>query len=364
VLHSLHVGGAEVLAARLARQLQSSFRFVFVCLDEQGTLGDELSKEQFAVRVLGRRPGFDARCTWQLQQILKQERVDLVHAHQYTPFFYSLIARVLCRKPAILFTEHGRTFPDFRRPKRVLVNRLLLERRDRVVAVGKSVREALLRFEGIPKERVTVIYNGMNTAAYAPGVHDRNAVRAELGVGAEDLVILQVARLDPIKDHATALRTLEHVVWHHKHARLVLVGEGPELGNIQNLIRERGLETSVRVLGLRKDIPRLMRAADIFLLTSLSEGIPLTLIEAMAAGLPIVATQVGGVPELVEEGITGLLAPVADDAYLADCILRLARNPQLCEQMGELARQAAGRYFSESQMHAHYHHLYEEMLNA
>jgi glycosyltransferase involved in cell wall biosynthesis len=143
----------------------------------------------------------------------------------------------------------------------------------------------------------------------------------------------------------------------------VIVGEGPEHAGIQGIIQERQLTPYVRLLGLRKDIPRLMRAADLFLLTSLSEGIPLTLIEAMASELPIVATQVGGVPELVEDGITGLLAPAGDDASLADCVLRLARDPQFCRQMGRLARERAQRFFSESQMHAHYHHLYEEMLH-
>src|SRR5438067_9821303 len=143
VLHGLWVGGAEVLAARLARQLGDRFRFVFVCLDELGTLGQELRAEGFPVEVLQRRAGLDWRCSLRLARFLRRERVDLVHAHQYTPFFYSLMARFLYRRPAVLFTEHGRHYPDYPRRKRMLANRFLLQRRDRVVGVGEAVRQAL-----------------------------------------------------------------------------------------------------------------------------------------------------------------------------------------------------------------------------
>jgi len=141
LLHGLRVGGAEVLAARLARRFRDEFRFVFVCLDELGTLGEELRVEGFTVHVLERRPGVDWRCVFRLASILRRERVDLVHAHQYTPFFYGAMARLLFRPPPVLFTEHGRWYPDYPRPKRILANRLLLDRRDRVIGVGESVRE-------------------------------------------------------------------------------------------------------------------------------------------------------------------------------------------------------------------------------
>jgi glycosyltransferase involved in cell wall biosynthesis len=362
VLHSLGVGGAEVLAARLARQLAGAFRFLFVCLDDLGTLGQELRAQGFPVWVLGRRPGVDWRCSWRLANLLRQQRVDVVHAHQYTPFFYALTARLLYRRPSILFMEHGRSFPDYPRPKRMVVNRLLLERRDRVVGVGQAVRQALIRNEGLPAKKVAVIYNGIDLSAFANGFHDPQAVRREMGVGDPDLVILQVARLDPLKDHATAIHTLEHVVRRCGDVRLVLVGEGPELGKVQQLIAERNLSANVRFLGLRKDVGRLLSAADLFLLTSVSEGIPLAVIEAMAAGLPVVATQVGGTGEVVLDGSTGLLAPSGDAAALAERILQIAENPALGKQMGQRGCERARDVFSESQMLARYVQLYQEML--
>jgi glycosyltransferase involved in cell wall biosynthesis len=351
-----------MLVAQLAPKLAQTCRFVFVCLDELGSLGEQLSEAGFSVYVLHRRPGFDWSCLRRLAEILRREQVDLVHAHQYAPFFYGIMARLLYRRPPILFTEHGRHFPDYPRPKRIFANRLLLSRRDRVVGVGEAVRQALIQNEGIPAERVGVIYNGINLAPFANGAPDRLALRKEIGVGLQDLVIFQVARLDYLKDHATAIRALERVACQLPSVRLVLVGVGPELTAIREQVHRRGLDSFVRFLGLRTDVARLLRAGDLFLLTSISEGIPLTLIEAMAAGLPVVSTRVGGVPEVIEDGRTGLLAPAGDDALLAEKILELANKPALRTTMGQLGRERATTLFSETQMHGRYLGLYQEML--
>lgn len=364
VLHALGVGGAEVLAARLARQMRDTFRFVFVCLDELGTLGEELRAEGFPVRVLGRRPGADWTCTQRLADLLRRERVDLLQAHQYTPFFYGLTARLLYRRPPILFTEHGRAFPDYPRPKRMIANRLLLERRDRVVGVGQAVCQAVIHNEGIPARRVAVIYNGINLAAFADGVAQRDVIRQALGVGDRDFVMILVGRLDPLKDHATAIRTLEEVRRRRPDARLVLVGDGPERGRIESVIARQQLAPYVRLLGLRSDVARLLSAADLFLLTSVSEGIPLAVIEAMAAGLPVVATHVGGVGEVVQDGETGLLAPSGDPAAVAGQVLRIAADPALGQRLGQRGRARAWAVFSEAQMHAQYLRCYRAMLPA
>lgn len=363
LLHGLRIGGAEILAAGLARRFQGVFRFVFVCLDELGSLGQQLRAEGFPVLLLQREPGVDWRCSWRLARLLRRERVDLLHAHQYTPFFYGMTARVMCRRPPVLFTEHGRWYPDYPRRKRIVANRLLLERRDRVVGVGQSVRQALVDNEGFPSDRVEVIYNGVDMTPFTHAQLERATVRSELGAPEDEVLILQVARLDPLKDHATAVRTLSRVVHAGVKARLVLVGEGPEEPAIRALVQQHQLESHVQFLGLRTDIARLLSAADVFLLTSVSEGIPLTLIEAMAIGLPIVSTHVGGVHEVIEDGQTGLLAPRGDDAALAQGLLNVVGNRAYREQMGERGRERARALFSDQQMHDRYYRLYREMLD-
>jgi glycosyltransferase involved in cell wall biosynthesis len=262
----------------------------------------------------------------------------------------------------VLFTEHGRPHPDFPRHKRIVANRLLLERRDRIIGVGQAVRRALLANEGIPADRVSVIGNGINLAQLGACPGCRDEVRRELDLGPNDLVLLHVARLHPIKDHTTALRMLAQMLGRQPNSRLVIAGEGLQREIMQRQIAELGIVQQVRMLGVRSDVPRLLAASDIALLTSLNEGIPLTLIEAMAAGLPVVATNVGGVGEVVEDGVSGFLATAADPAALAGKALRLAIDPELRSRMGQSGRARAHALFSESRMLAEYRRLYEEML--
>lgn len=362
VLHTLTVGGAEVLADRLARRLADRYRFVFACLDEQGLLGRNLAEAGFTVAVLGRRPGVDLRCMAALWKFWKEQGVDLVHAHQYTPFFYAMAARRLGRRPPVLFTEHGRFWPDYPRRKRMLFNRLVLRRRDRVVGVGEAVRRALITNEGIPADRASVIYNGVDFHL-ADAADDRAAVRQELGIGPETLLVLQIARLDYLKDHATAIRAIERVAKSRANVRLVLVGDGPERGKIEDEIARRGVASSVQLLGLRTDVTRLLQGADIFVLSSISEGIPVTFLEAMAARLPIVSTNVGGVPEVVLPEQTGMLVPAGDDEAMAESLLRLADDAPLRERLGLCGRERVEQFFSQEQMHAGYQACYEEMLH-
>lgn len=362
IVHSLDVGGAELLAVQLAQNAAPQFRPVFVCLDVLGSMAEQVRAKGIPVAVLGRRPGFDVRCVWRLARFLRHEAVDVVQAHQYAPFFYALMARSLYRKPPIIFTEHGRAFPDYARRKRMFVNRLLLEARDRVVGVGSAVRQALVDCEGIPSARIEVVYNGINLAPYRQIPADRASARRDMQVGDQNFVLIQVARLDYLKDHGTAVDTLAELVRYRPNTRLVLVGDGPERPKIEARIAELKLQPYIRLMGQRRDVPRLLAAADAFLLTSISEGIPLSVIEAMAAELPVVATHVGGVAEVVEEDQTGLLAPARNATALAGRVLQLAADSALARRLGERGRMRAFESFSDVLMHRRYLEIYRQLL--
>jgi sugar transferase (PEP-CTERM/EpsH1 system associated) len=361
LVHSLNVGGAEILADRFARQLQHRARMVFACLDDLGPLGEQLVRENTRVEQLHRRPGFDLRCAWRLGRFLKQEKVALVHAHQYTPYFYATLARMMRGGPPILFTEHGRFFPDLPNRKRMLVNPRLLRRDDRIVAVGECVRQALIHNEGFPAERIEVIYNGVDLQRFEKVGH-RETTRQAIGCSNDDFLCIFVARLDPIKDHRTAILAIREVVKQRPNVRLLVVGDGPQRGVLEELIRKEGLAASVRMLGTRRDIPELLSAADLFLLTSVSEGIPLTIIEAMGIGLPVVATNVGGIGEVVIDQATGFFFPAGDYHGMAAAVRRLAEDPDLCRRMGAAGRERAVRCFSERTMIEKYDAVYQAML--
>ena len=361
----LPVGGTEVLACRLGQRLQGEFDFLYVCLDEIGSLGESLQEQGFKVVSLKRQPGIDWRCSLRLSRLIKQERVDAIHAHQYTPFFYSMTARLFGGRVPVLFTEHGRFHPDYPRRKRMIFNRFFLRQKDRCIGVGNAVRHALIQNEGIPESRVGVIYNGIDMSPYQNGQRgaDRAQVRADLGLNENEFVVAQVARLDYLKDHLTAVRVIERVARECDRVRLLLVGDGPEREAIEAEIQKRGVSSQVRLLGLRSDVSRILAASDAFLLTSISEGIPLTIIEAMCAGLPVVSTRVGGIPEIVENEVTALLAAAGDDEGLARQLLRMSADPHRCKEMGQNGKLHAFSHFSEDRMHSEYAALYRDMLN-
>ena len=362
VVHTLDFGGAEVLARQFALRHRSAQRSVFACLDGAGAMAAELRAAGVVVQPLERRAGVDLRCAWRLARFCRRQNVRLVHAHQYTPFLYTALARWMGWRGPILFHEHGRDWPDYRRWKRVWANRLLLRSADRIVAVGAGVRQALIDHEGLPPGRIRVIYNGVDPARYDPARPQRAAVRTELGIGPEELAVFQVARLDRLKDHATALQTLDRLRERQPGLRLFLVGEGEERGNIQRQMTVLRLDDRVRLLGARGDVPRLLQAADLFLLTSITEGIPLTLLEAMASSLACVATCVGGVAEVIVPNETGLLAPSGDPENIACQLDRLSSDPALRKQMGRAGRQRIQQRFAAEQMHASYRQVYGEML--
>ena len=376
LLHSLNIGGAEVLAAALGERMASAeFRFVYFCLDEEGEMASRLRENGFSVECLHRAPGRDRNCMRRIADLWKKHDVKLVQAHQYTPFFYALSARGFFEKtPPILFTEHGRFFPDLPNWKHKIFNRLRLGRRDRVVAVGESVKEALVRNEGISRGRIQVIYNGISPERFAKTperVAAAESLRKSLGVPAWAKIFVHIARLDTIKDHFTSMRAVQEfhrlASEHPEHARtteasrLWIVGGGPEEASLRRFITQNSLENRVQMLGPRRDIPEILAAADAFLLTSLSEGIPVTILEALAAGVPVISTDVGGVREILTDETTGLLAPAGDAAKLGRALFRVAFQPGLSETLSRNATNRLLETFTEEKMHAEYEKLFREM---
>ncbi|MEM9347185.1 MAG: glycosyltransferase [Planctomycetota bacterium] len=363
VLHRLDRAGAEVLAAGLACDLRERFDFVFLCLDGLGPLAEALAEDGFVVESLNRKPGLDHGASRRLNDRLHHHHADLVHAHQYTPFFYSAMARGLFGKhPPILFTEHGRHYPDKRSIKRVLANKLLLKRTDQITAVGRFVKEALIKNEGLPGQRIAIVHNGIEPGP-EPDEADRTRARQLLAIDNDRPVVMQVARLHPVKDHGTALRAWSIVHAKMPNALLVLIGDGPERNKLKQLVEQLNLQDAVHFTGAVENARELIPAADLCVLTSLSEGLSVTLLEAMAAGKPIVATDVGGNPETVIHGETGLLAPRRDIEAIAQSILKLLPNaPYTARTLGKAGRLRLLQAFTADRMHQDYAQHYESLM--
>jgi glycosyltransferase involved in cell wall biosynthesis len=362
VLHSLVVAGAEVLVHELVGRLSATHDAAIFLLDEIGPLGEDLRSAGVPVHVLGRRAGVDAALGRRLGAAFRRERVDVVHAHQYTPWFYAgLGAAWGFGRPRLLFTEHGRHYPDRRRPKRVVFNRLLAPLTDGLVAVSGFIRDCLRDNEGLPESRIRILYNGIDPSRFE-SEPDRAALRAEQRVGPDDPVIGIAARFAPVKDHATLLRAFARVRERMPPAKLVLAGDGPLRADLERQATESGVADGVRFLGVRRDVPALLRTWDVFCLSSLSEGTSVTLLEAMASEVPAVTTAVGGNPEIVDEGVTGLLAPRGDDEALAARLLEVLGDRERARAMGRAGRERVLERFTFDGMAGGYAELYDELL--
>jgi glycosyltransferase involved in cell wall biosynthesis len=368
VLHSLSLGGAEVLAREFAHHTAPHFKTVFLCLDKIGEIGKSLIQDGYTVECFERKPGLDRKLVKKTGQFFAKQNVRLIHAHQYTPFVYASLGRLRQNglrlwnsRPPILMTEHGRHYPDVRKTKRVLANKFLFRKHDRCIAVGKQVKQALIKNEGFSANRIDVVYNGVDVEQFQKSATVRREVRAELGLSDQDIAVFQIARLNPLKDHATAVDAWQGLK-SMRHVHLFIVGDGELAGDLQQKISSLSLQPQIHMLGIRHDVWRIINAADILLLTSVSEGIPMTLIEAMATSLPCVATDVGGIPEVIIDGATGLLAPVGEAAKIADCIRCLSTDAAMRERLGQAGRNRSEEVFSAARMQASYRNAYRQMI--
>ncbi len=366
VLHSMSFGGAEVLVHDFVRATQSEAQHAIVCLDSIGPLGESLRADGVRVDVLGRTEGLQPEVALAMRRVLTEVRPDVVCAHQYTPYSYAAMAVPTVRpRPGLVFIEHGRHYPDTRRPKRVLANNLLFLRyTQRVIAVCGYIKALLVANEGIPADRIDVVYNGVDPTRFdpaAPDPPDPVETRASMGLRPEHQVVTCVARFHPVKDHPTLVRAFARVAKTMPDARLALVGGGDK-APLLNLVTELGIADRVVFPGVRRDIPAVYAASDLFAMSSKSEGTSVTLLEAMLSERPAVVTDVGGNPEIVDPGVTGLLTPRGDDAAMADALQTLLGDPVRRREMGARGRRRVLARFTQQQMHRQWLGLLQESV--
>jgi len=358
VLHSLRVGGLENGLVNLINRLDPErFEHAICCIDSSGPMAQRITRP---VRIVALDKGAarDYLLPLKLARVIRGLGPDLVHTRNWGSIDAVVAAR-LAGVRRVVHGEHGREASDptganLRRNK---VRRALSPLVSRFVAVSEDLREWLVDEVGISGDKVGRILNGVNTERFAPGA-ERALLRERLGVGPGNFLIGTVGRLDPVKDQASLLRAFAALP-RPGGARLCLVGSGPEEAALQRLSASLGLTTEqVSFLGERSDIPELMQALDLFVLPSIAEGISNTVLEAMACGLPVAASRVGGNGELVLEGETGALFAPGDVAGLSAILERYRAEPRLAAEHGQRGRRRAELDFSLERMVRDYQELY------
>jgi glycosyltransferase involved in cell wall biosynthesis len=294
-----------------------------------------------------------------MARAIRDRGIEVVHAHQYTPFFYSALAKPLCGfRPKIILTEHGRHYPDRVSPLRRAVNRLVLDRlADAVTACCRFSAEGLTKTDGFAGARVEIVENGIEVERYGPPA-DKSLAKEDVGLDPERRYLIHVARHHPVKDQPTLVRGFAQAAAALPDVDLLMVGDGPLRADLEALAAELRVSDRVKFLGIRTDIPDLMRAADAFALTSLSEAASLTLLEAMASGLPAIVTAVGGNPEIVRHEQEGLLFPRGDASACAEAIRRVFRAAELAARLGSAGRERAVERYQLGRTVEEYYKLY------
>jgi glycosyltransferase involved in cell wall biosynthesis len=359
----MQVAGAEVLVTQIIERLKNQIDPTVFCLDSIGKLGEELLSQGVPVVLLDRRPGLDAKVPRKLALELSSRAIQVVHAHQYTPFFYTALARLQgAWSTKILMTEHGRHYPDVVSAKRRWINRLFLSRlaSHSTACCGFSAK-ALEKNDGF--SNVEVLYNGIDATAHPErkSSGQRGELRTKLGMASHRIYITCIARFHPVKDHGTLIRAFALLHKQVPDAKLLLVGSGPQEDSLRALIQQLGIDHAVEFWGVRRDISDILQASDAFSLTSLSEAASLTLLEAMANGCPVAITDVGGNGEHITHRVHGLLSPRGDAPALAANFRQIVEDYPSAERMAQAARERVSREFCLASAVEKYAQLYRRL---
>jgi glycosyltransferase involved in cell wall biosynthesis len=355
------VGGAEEMVLNLVRHLPPRFEPMVCCIHEAGPIGEEIRQTGTPVSVLGLNPGI--RRPWDVGGIrayLRETRPDIVHTFLLTASVYGRLAAMLARVPVVIGTEVN-TYAD-KRPHHAIAERLLMAGTDCVVASAASVRDFYVRQVHADPAKVEVIYNAVDFSQARPTV-PRDEMRALLGIPADVPVAGVIARLTEQKGHRYLIEALAAAPG-LSNVHLAIVGGGELRDDLVRDVNARGLATRVHFFGPRRDLGNLLAAMDVFVMPSLWEGLPLSLVLAMGAGVPVVATAVAGIPEVVENGRTGLLVPPGDRAALGSALANLVADVPARERLGRDARASVLPRFNVQGYVEAIAALYDELLAA
>jgi len=339
--HAFAVGGAEEMVLNLVRHLPPQYVPAVACIHEAGPIGLEIERTGVPFKVLGLKPGvlrpFDVL---RLRDFLYECQPDIVHTFLLTGSLYGRFAAMMARVPVVIGTEVN--VYEKKRKLHALAERWLMRDTDAVVASAESVRDFYIKQVKADPSKVEVIYNAVDWAQLQATV-SRAEMRASIDVPLDAPLLTIIARLTEQKGHRILLDAL--VRSDLARAHLLVVGDGPLRQSLESQAANLGLSARVRFVGARRDLGNILAATDVFVMPSFWEGLPLAMVLAMGAGVPVVATRVAGIPEVVQDGVTGLLVPPGDSGELGAALSRVVNDDTTRVLLGQAARAFVGPRF-------------------
>ncbi len=359
VVPSLAIGGQEMVVFNLLKALRrQGLEQSVLVFEAGGELTGQVKELGVRLIELHKKPGIDLglalRMGWRFNRI----KPSLVHAHNVLAAFYAGLAARPQGIP-VVFTRHG-TSPRY--AARFRAGWVAARMSSRIAGVSKKVAGQIASEHKIPARKISVVPNGVDSERFRPDPVRRGRKRAELGIADDETVLITIGRLVVEKDYPCLLKAAAELHGQGHKLRLLFAGDGPERAALESLAAELNLAERTCLLGVRHDIPELLNAGDVFCLSSRTEGAPMSIIEAMASGLPVVGTECGGMAELVIEGQTGYLVPVGDWQALAAALCRFMKDPGLARNMGAKARELQLKNYSVRAMAEAYLSIYRQTI--
>lgn len=368
VIHRLGTGGMENGLVNLINHMPPErYRHAIICLQGYTDFRQRIRRDDVAIYDVNQREGHDLGAYLRLYKILRELKPNILHTRNLSAL-ESQVVGAAARIKGRVHGEHGRDIYDLHGKNRKynLLRKAIQPLVGRYIAVSRDLAGWLQETVGVPGRKITQIYNGVDSVKFHPRSGPRKPVGLPGFVADDTILIGSVGRLAHVKDFPTLIRAFDRLrdLWPEgrDRLRLMVVGDGPTRSECEHLIAELGLGEHIWLTGDRSDVPELMRAMDLFVLPSLGEGISNTILEAMACGLPVIATDVGGNPELVLPGKTGTLVPAAHHEEMAQALLTYARDPARMSEEGRAARAEIEARFSMEAMVAGYMRVYDAAL--
>jgi sugar transferase (PEP-CTERM/EpsH1 system associated) len=371
VLFRFDVGGLENGVVNLVNRMpDTAYRHVVISLTEVAAFRSRLSKPDVECLALGKRPGTGLKLWPRMWRLLRELKPAIVHTRNLAALEMQPAAWA-ARVPVRIHGEHGRDVDDLDGSNVAMqrVRRRYAPFVHHYVALSQDLRRYLAGPIGIAPSRIDHICNGVDSRRFAPArTGDRDQIPGCLFNGVEQFVFGTVGRMQGVKDQVLLAKAFARLIGQRPElrpsARLVMVGDGPLRAEAQAILEQAGVADLAWLPGERQDVADVMRGLDAFVLPSLAEGISNTILEAMATGLPVLATAVGGNPELVTDGVTGALVPAGNVQAMADGLERLVADPVRSRALGRAGRQEVERRFSLDAMVASYQGMYDKLLAA
>jgi len=354
VLHlitSLNIGGTEKYLLTIAKTQKIRYNLSVGFLKERGEIAEELEREKISVYNLGN--------LWRLHRFLKEKKIHLLHTHLYRANILGRFIGRTARVPIIISSQ--RSIDDWKKFYHIWFDRWSSRFADCVIANSKAAEKVLINREKIPKEKIKVIYSGIEIDTLTPR-KNQEEVKRSLGLGNDAVIIGCATRLHTEKGVQYIPAIGQRLKGRIPKLKILVIGDGPLRDKMKREIESLQLTDSVILLGWRKDIADLLSVMDVFFLPSEEESFPRAILEALAMARPVVATNVGGVGEIIQDRVHGLLVPPKDREVFAQAILWMLKNKKEAQEMAKRGREKVGEYFTVDRMIIETDRLYDELI--